>query len=185
MRCAVCDTGLAKLQQCAHELYKKHQCVCVYRCPGVQVLVDGAHALGQLPVDLQKLGPDFFVSNCHKWLCAPRGSAILWVKRACQDGFVPLVKSHGHGEGFTSDFIWDGARHCLLHVLVCQTAHPEPSDRPSTAQSLASSIPRQLQAVATTARTWRCLAHLGGGAPMAQIRSGCTVARSYQKRWRC
>ena len=108
-----------------------HHCLRVYRCPGVQVLVDGAHALGQLPVDLQELGADFFVSNCHKWLCAPRGSAILWVKRACQDGFLPLVKSHGHGEGFTSDFIWDGVRHCLLHVLVCQTAHSEPSDRPA------------------------------------------------------
>jgi isopenicillin-N epimerase len=75
------------------------------------VLVDGAHALGQLPLDMARCSVDYFVSNCHKWLCAPRGSAILWVRKDRQTGFSPLVKSHGLGEGFTSDFIWDGVGH--------------------------------------------------------------------------
>jgi isopenicillin-N epimerase len=70
--------------------------------------VDGAHALGQLDIDMQTLGADYFVSNCHKWLCSPRGAAVLWVHKASQAGFSPLVKSHGFGSGFTSDFIWDG-----------------------------------------------------------------------------
>jgi isopenicillin-N epimerase len=80
----------------------------------VEVLVDGAHALGQLPVDLRELDADYFVANCHKWLCGPRGSAILWVRRERQSSFAPLIKSHGLNEGFTSRFIWDGADPCLL-----------------------------------------------------------------------
>ncbi|KAL4426688.1 hypothetical protein ABPG77_004744 [Micractinium sp. CCAP 211/92] len=77
---------------------------------GVEVLVDGAHALGMLPLDLQQLGADYFVANCHKWLCAPRGSAFLHVQRRHQPHVRPLVTSHGHGSGFVSEFIWDGCR---------------------------------------------------------------------------
>jgi isopenicillin-N epimerase len=73
------------------------------------VLVDGAHALGQLPVNLGELGADYFVGNCHKWLCGARGSAVMWVHPARRQGVRPLVLSHGSGAGFTSDFIWDGA----------------------------------------------------------------------------
>lgn len=76
----------------------------------LQVLIDGAHALGMLPLDLNTLAADYFVSNCHKWLCAPRGSAILWVAPQHQRHIRPLIISHGFGAGFTSDFIWDGCR---------------------------------------------------------------------------
>jgi isopenicillin-N epimerase len=63
------------------------------------------------PLDLAALGADYFVANCHKWLCAPRGTALLWVAPAKQAGIRPLTVSHGSGVGFTSDFIWDGAGH--------------------------------------------------------------------------
>ncbi|GAB4816736.1 hypothetical protein N2152v2_003782 [Parachlorella kessleri] len=77
---------------------------------GVEVLVDGAHALGMVHLDLQALGADYYVSNCHKWLCAPRGSAFLWVHPDRKPQVRPLILSHGYGSGFTSDFIWDGCR---------------------------------------------------------------------------
>lgn len=72
------------------------------------MLIDGAHALMQLPFNINALGASYIVCNCHKWLCGARGSALLWVRRELQPSIRPLIVSHGSGCGFLSDFIWDG-----------------------------------------------------------------------------
>jgi len=59
------------------------------------VVVDGAHAPGLLPLQLDALQPDAYVGNLHKWLCCPRGSAFLWVRRDWIEHLRPLVISHG------------------------------------------------------------------------------------------
>ena len=78
------------------------------RAAGVPVLIDGAHGPGQVPLDLPKLGADWYVGNCHKWLSAPKGSGFLYARADRRADLHPVTISHGYREGFTQEFDWTG-----------------------------------------------------------------------------
>jgi isopenicillin-N epimerase len=62
---------------------------------GVETLVDGAHAVGMVDVNLNDIGAAYYAANLHKWLCAPKGAGVLWVRRELQRQLVPGTISHG------------------------------------------------------------------------------------------
>jgi isopenicillin-N epimerase len=76
----------------------------------VTVLVDGAHGPGMLPLALDALGADWYVGNCHKWLCAPKGSAFVHRGTGAHSEVHPAVISNFFGAGFTQEFDWQGTR---------------------------------------------------------------------------
>lgn len=84
------------------------------RAAGIVTVIDGAHALGQIELDMQALGADFYMSNAHKWLLAPKGCAFLYARPDCQQLLDPLVVSWGwesENPGpstFTDYFEWTG-----------------------------------------------------------------------------
>jgi isopenicillin-N epimerase len=71
------------------------------RGQGLVVVVDGAHAPAQVPVNLAELGVDFYSGNAHKWLGAPKGAGFLHVQPAHQDRVDAGIVSWGYSDGNT------------------------------------------------------------------------------------
>ncbi len=81
---------------------------------GIDTLVDAAHAPGMVPVDVDALGAAYWTANGHKWLCGPKGTAVLWVREDRRERIHPLVVSHGANavlggrSRFRHEFDWIG-----------------------------------------------------------------------------
>ncbi len=83
--------------------------------PGVEVLVDAAHAPGMVDFDVSSIGASYITANCHKWMCAPKGSAFLYVREDRRPAVYPAVVSHGYngawpaaGGHLHTQFDWTG-----------------------------------------------------------------------------
>jgi isopenicillin-N epimerase len=99
-------------------------------------IVDGAHAPGQIELDLEAIGADIYAGNCHKWLCAPKGSGFLYARPEAQRLVDPLVVSWDWGveAAFHELHRWQGTRDPAAYLAVAdaiefQEAHDWPSVR--------------------------------------------------------
>lgn len=69
---------------------------------GALIVVDGAHAPGMIPLDLEAYGCDFYGGNCHKWLCAPQGVGFLHAAPHVQERLRPPIVGWGYSQDGTS-----------------------------------------------------------------------------------
>ena len=105
---------------------------------GILTIIDGAHAPGQIPLDLAAIDPDFYTGNCHKWLCAPKGAAFLYARPTAQALVEPFVVSWGWQTDGSAPFIdrleWQGTNDIASYLSVpaaieFQAAHNWPEVR--------------------------------------------------------
>jgi len=105
-------------------IFPAAQLVARAREAGIITVIDGAHAPGQLDLDLNALDADFYAGNCHKWMMTPKGSGFLHVRRSMQPQMEPLVVSWGWGreEPVVSPFIdsqqYQGTRDIAAYLAV-------------------------------------------------------------------
>jgi isopenicillin-N epimerase len=96
---------------------------------GILTIIDGAHVPGQIDLDLEALGADFYTGNCHKWMCAPKGAAFLYARPAVQPLVEPLIVSWGYqsespGESTFQDYLgWTGTQDVSAYLAIEAAIH--------------------------------------------------------------
>lgn len=96
------------------------------RQANIITVIDGAHTLGQIPLNLSALGADFYASNCHKWLMAPKGAGFLYARSEMQSLLEPLIVSWGwqsrtpSGSRFVDEHEYQGTQDIAAYLTVPQ-----------------------------------------------------------------
>lgn len=92
------------------QLMPVHEIAELCRERGIDLLIDGAHAPGQIDLQIQEIGCSWYVGNGHKWFGAPRGIAFIWTAPNYQELMRPTVITKTLDEGYMGAFDWPGSR---------------------------------------------------------------------------
>ena len=90
-------------------------------------IIDGAHVPGHIDLDIKNLNPDIYTGACHKWMCSPKGTAFLYVKKELQEIMEPLVVSWGYKSDTPShsqflDYMqWQGTNDISSYLTIPDT----------------------------------------------------------------
>jgi isopenicillin-N epimerase len=116
------------------------------RAAGALAVVDGAHAPGQIPLDLDALGADVYAGNCHKWLCAPKGAGFLWARPEHHGWIEPLVVSWGYRDDadFGERHGWQGTRDPAAYLAVPKAIEVHATFDHERQRALADEVERRL-----------------------------------------
>ena len=127
-------------------VFPAEQICAAARAHGALAIVDGAHAPGQVPVDLAALGADVYAGNCHKWLCAPKGAGFLWARPELQAEIDPLVISWGYREDadFGERHGWQGTRDPAAYLAVPKAIEVHATFDHAAQRALADEAERRL-----------------------------------------
>jgi selenocysteine lyase/cysteine desulfurase len=114
-------TSRTKVIMASHAMYQTGSLIplkalaALARSKGIVTAIDGAHPVGMMKMDMHDLGVDYYASSSHKWLCAPTGAGILYLRRASQDRLWPTVVTSG----------WDDPKRGAARFdRLSQRAHP-------------------------------------------------------------
>jgi len=133
------------------------------RQAGILTVVDGAHAPGQIPLQLERIGADFYSGNCHKWMCAPKSSAFIYARPEHHELIHPLVISWGWDEeaDFYARTAWQGTRDVSAFLTVPQAIRFLQAQQWETAQQRCHEL---------AIHTMHRICEISGKAPLAMPR---------------
>lgn len=83
-----------------------------------QVFVDGAHAIGNIDIDIQDIGADFYTSNLNKWFFCPPAVAFLYCRHPIHSNIHHPIVSHEFGKGLPAESAWVGTRDYSAQLCV-------------------------------------------------------------------
>lgn len=90
----------------------------------IRVIVDAAHAPGMVEFNIDELDADYFIANCHKWICSPKGSAFVYVHPRHQSAHKPVFYSFyndwdtNNDRHWSNQFIWEGTKDYSAYFAV-------------------------------------------------------------------
>ena len=95
-----------------------HSLVKFFRGKGIPMFVDGSHAIGHEPIDMEDLQPDAYFSNFHKWGFSPKSAALLYISDKYLNVVKPVITGNNHGQELSREFFWCGTKDITAFLCV-------------------------------------------------------------------